>query len=166
MLVRNLSACDRDMMASSKGNIFHVTGPLCGEWIHRSTVDSPHKDQCRGAVKVLWSAPWINDWVSNREAGDLRRHRAYYDVLVMKYRGHVWDCFIWLCYEFSIYVKIWLCNSTLCKRRFLMPSPACILKISIYVANLVWFCRSTHTPLYNLAASPCFWRQFSLSSFD
>ena len=26
---------------------------------------------------------WINDWVSNREAGDLRRYRAHYDVIVM-----------------------------------------------------------------------------------
>ena len=27
---------------------------------------------------------WINDWVNNREAGDLRRYRANYDVIVMK----------------------------------------------------------------------------------
>ena len=26
---------------------------------------------------------WINDWVNNREAGDLRRYRAHYDVIVM-----------------------------------------------------------------------------------
>ena len=25
----------------------------------------------------------LNDWVNNREAGDLRRHRAHYDVMVM-----------------------------------------------------------------------------------
>ena len=31
----------------------------------------------------LWSAPWINGWVNNREAGDLRRHRAHYDVTLM-----------------------------------------------------------------------------------
>ena len=31
----------------------------------------------------LWS--WINGWVNNREAGDLRRHRAHYDVIVMLY---------------------------------------------------------------------------------
>ena len=28
---------------------------------------------------------WINDWVNNREAGDLRRYRAHFDVIVMKY---------------------------------------------------------------------------------
>ena len=26
---------------------------------------------------------WINSWVNNREAGDLRRHRGHYDVIVM-----------------------------------------------------------------------------------
>ena len=26
---------------------------------------------------------WINSWVNNREAGDLRRYRAHYDVTVM-----------------------------------------------------------------------------------
>ena len=32
---------------------------------------------------IPWSAPWINSWVNNRQAGDLRRHRAHYDVIVM-----------------------------------------------------------------------------------
>ena len=32
----------------------------------------------------LWSAPWINGWVKNREAGHLRRHRTHYDVIVME----------------------------------------------------------------------------------
>ena len=26
---------------------------------------------------------WINGWVNSREAGDLRRYRAHYDVIVM-----------------------------------------------------------------------------------
>ena len=26
---------------------------------------------------------WINGWVNNREAGNLRRHRSHYDVIVM-----------------------------------------------------------------------------------
>ena len=64
------------MMTSSNGNIFRVTG-------HLSSVISPHKGQWRGALIFLWFAPWINGWVSNREAGDLRRHRAHYDVIVM-----------------------------------------------------------------------------------
>ena len=31
----------------------------------------------------LWSVPWINGWVNNREAGDMRDHRAHYNVIVM-----------------------------------------------------------------------------------
>ena len=39
--------------------------------IHRSAVNSPHKGQWRGALKFLWSVPWINGWVNNHKAGDL-----------------------------------------------------------------------------------------------
>ena len=31
----------------------------------------------------LWSAPWMNGWVNNRESGDLRRQCAHTDVIVM-----------------------------------------------------------------------------------
>ena len=51
--------------------------------IHRSPVNSPHKDQWRGALMFSLICAWINGWVSNRDAGDLRRHRAHYDVIVM-----------------------------------------------------------------------------------
>ena len=34
---------------------------------------------------------WINGWVNNSEAGDLRRHRAYYDVIVMQEFGQATD---------------------------------------------------------------------------
>ena len=51
--------------------------------IHRSPVNSPHKGQWRGALMFSLISVWINDWVNNREAGDLRRYRAHYDVNVM-----------------------------------------------------------------------------------
>ena len=51
--------------------------------IHRSPVNSPHKGQWRGTLMFSLICSWINGWVSNREAGDLRRHRAHYDVIVM-----------------------------------------------------------------------------------
>ena len=47
-------------------------------------VNPPHKGQCRGALMFSLIYAWINGWVNNREAGDLRRHRAHYDVIVMK----------------------------------------------------------------------------------
>ena len=71
------------MMTSSNGNIFHVTGHLWGG-IHRSPVNSPHKGQWRGALMFSLMCAWINAWVNNREAGYLKRHRAHYDVIVMR----------------------------------------------------------------------------------
>ena len=70
------------MMTSSNGNIFHVTGHLYGI-IHRSPVNSPHKGQWRRALMFILICARINGWVNNCEAGDLRRKRAHYDVVVM-----------------------------------------------------------------------------------
>ena len=52
--------------------------------IHRSPVNSPHKGQWRGALMFSLIGDWINGWVNNREAGDLRRHCAHYGVIVMR----------------------------------------------------------------------------------
>ena len=57
--------------------------------IHRSPVNSPHKGQWRGALMFSLIYARINDWVNNREAGDLRRSRAHYDVTVMCYPGKI-----------------------------------------------------------------------------
>ena len=51
--------------------------------IHRSLVNSPHKGQWCGALTFFFICAWIDGWVNNREAGDLRHHRAHYDVTVM-----------------------------------------------------------------------------------
>ena len=66
------------MMTSSNGNIFRVTGHLCGEWWIPCT-----KGQWRGALMFSLICARINGWVNNGEAGYLRRHRAHYDVIVM-----------------------------------------------------------------------------------
>ena len=44
--------------------------------IHRSSVNSPPKGQWRGALTLPLICAWINGWVSNREAGHFRCHRA------------------------------------------------------------------------------------------
>ena len=51
--------------------------------IHRSPVNSPHKGQWRWALMFSFICAWINGWVNNREAGDLRLHRAHDGVIVM-----------------------------------------------------------------------------------
>ena len=62
--------------------------------IHRSPVNSPHKGQWRGALMFSLICVWINDWVNNREASDLRRYHAHYDVIVMYHQvisNHIID---------------------------------------------------------------------------
>ena len=51
---------------SSNGNIFRVT------------VDSPHKDQSRGALMSSSICAWTNGLTNNGDAGDLRRHRIHH----------------------------------------------------------------------------------------
>ena len=55
--------------------------------IHRSPVNSPHKGQWCGALMFSLICAWINRWVNNGEAGDLRRYRAHCDVIVMIYES-------------------------------------------------------------------------------
>ena len=65
------------MLTPSIVNIFRVTGPLCGEFTgHR-----------RGALMFSLTCAWINGWVNNREAGDLRRHCTHYGVTIMNFRS-------------------------------------------------------------------------------
>ena len=61
------------MITSSNGNIFRVTGPLWGEF------------KWRRALMFSLICTWTNGWVHIRDAGELRRHHAHYDVTVMKY---------------------------------------------------------------------------------
>ena len=46
-------------------------------------VNSSRKGQWRGALMFSLICVWINGWVNNREAGDLRRYRSHYDFNVM-----------------------------------------------------------------------------------
>ena len=67
----------RSCMTSSSEDIFRVTGHLCGKFTDRRWISLT-----KASDVELWCA-WINGWVNNREAGDMRCHRAHYDVTVM-----------------------------------------------------------------------------------
>ena len=67
------------MMASSNGNLFRITAPLCGEF----TGESPSQCQWLGALMFLLTCARLNGWVNNRDTGDLRRHSAHCDAIVM-----------------------------------------------------------------------------------
>ena len=46
-------------------------------------VNSPHKGRWPGALMFSLICAWINVWVNTPEVGDLRRHRAHYDIIIM-----------------------------------------------------------------------------------
>ena len=47
------------------------------------TAEFPHEGHWRGVLMFSFMCAWINGWVNKRESGDLRRHRAQYDVTEM-----------------------------------------------------------------------------------
>ena len=94
--------------------------------IHRSPVNSPHKGQWRRTLMFSLICVWINGWVNNRVARDLRCHCTHYYVIVMLTIGvpypvlmsEVWGCLLvtsWydLCSTLSSFAKSnndWLCH--------------------------------------------------------
>ena len=69
------------MMTSSNGNIFRITGLLCGEftghwWIHL-------KRPATWGFDVFFDLR-LNKPLSKGNAGDFRRYRAHYEVNVMR----------------------------------------------------------------------------------
>ena len=68
------------MMTSSNGDIFRVTGPLCGEFTGHQWIPLT-----KASDTELWCFLWSTSdgWVSNENPGDLRRHRAHYDTTIM-----------------------------------------------------------------------------------
>ena len=65
--------------------------------IHWSPVNSPHKGQWRGALMFSLICVWINGWVNDGEVGDLRCHRAHYDVMIMSFEDKQFftSIFLW-----------------------------------------------------------------------
>ena len=86
------------IMTSTNGKILRYWPFVQG--IHRSPVNSPHKGQWRGALMFSLICAWITGWVNNGEAGDLRRHRAHYDVINVDTTCHaawwpLWELLVW-----------------------------------------------------------------------
>ena len=58
--------------------------------IHRSLVNSPHKGQWCGALMFSFICIWINGWVNNHEAGDLRWRHC--NVMAGVLKSCSWKC--------------------------------------------------------------------------
>ena len=82
-------------------HLFTLCDIKCSWWRHQmetfsallaiwSPVNSPHRGQWRGALMFFLICVWINDWVNNHEAGDLRRYRAHYDVTLIVDASPLW----------------------------------------------------------------------------
>ena len=107
------------MMTSLNGNIFLVTGHLCGEFTGHRWI--PHTKVSDAELWCfLWSAR-MNGWVNNRDAGDLGHHCASYDVIVM-------DVFIFINHAFSLLktgsLRYLGSNPTTLNFRYLGSNPA------------------------------------------
>ena len=75
------------IMTSSNGDIFRVIGPLCGEFTGQGWI--PLTKASDAELWCFFICAWIRGWINNREAGDLRCHRALYDVIVMHFPRYV-----------------------------------------------------------------------------
>ena len=89
---------DSNMVTSSNGYIFHVTGPLWGE--PPVTGGFPLHRLVTRSFDVFFNLR-LNKRLSKQDAGDLRGHRAHYDVIVMNVRRVTrFPCSAWFLISF------------------------------------------------------------------
>ena len=93
-----LALCERFTVSGSVG-WYHTMYLWLSWWRHQMETFFALLALCAGnspvtdapvtrSVGVFFICAWINYWVKNREADDLRCHHAHYDVIVMSS-----DCF-------------------------------------------------------------------------
>ena len=100
LIILQQSVLHAIMMTLSNRNMFRVTGPFCGEFT--GLFPSHRIGQWRGDSIYSLICAWTNGSVNNRDTGNLRWHRAHYDVRFMiscimypisfaKLFGHFWN---------------------------------------------------------------------------
>ena len=142
------------------GKPFHARSPHCHDgvikwkhfpryWpfvrgIHRSPMNSPQKGPWRGALMSSLICFWMNGWINNHEAGDLRRHRTHYDVIVMrnttckKYRAWMLDP--------SYHMSYWISGNISCYNMRTVGWYCFLWTILIFLVQ----CRYTGTEGYDV----------------
>ena len=138
------------MMTSSNGNIFRVTGPLCGEFTGHRWIPH-HKGQWRGALMLSLICVWINAWVNNGEACDLRRHRAHYDVIVKAVRNGKVDIMTTLSsqcqmdgHQNAMISSCWICIG-LCYIRMVYGESVCMVWLCMYARRYLYIVLSNRS---------------------
>ena len=136
----------------------------------RWPLNSPHKGQYCGALMYPLICAWTNDGVNNWAIGDLRRHRAHYDVIVMVFHSLIIITFyslrsgilralrirackrFWNSLELFYRSKIWLVTleklllslytlRNIHKSSSTFPHPSTILRVSVWYFKTVLFWR-------------------------
>ena len=84
------------------------------------TGDFPAQRPVTRSFDVSLICAWINVWVNNRVAGDLRRHRAHYEVIILYFMAKFMNAFICiikilpkLCLVQFYWVQYHHCNAAL-----------------------------------------------------
>ena len=94
---------------------YNTSHKICTLRYHNDVIKWQHFPRYWPFVRGIHRSPelccfficaWINGWVNNRDNGDLRHHRAHYDVIVM--------CFVSLCATVIIYILIIRSGSDYC----------------------------------------------------
>ena len=114
-------------MTSSNGNIFRVAGLLCGEFTGHRWI--PSQRPVTGSFDVFFISAWMNDWVNNDDVGDLRRHRAHYDAIVMDNMHHAWyTAAVWFVgFSWRYWMIICILNMDII--RYYVKDPALLYRI-------------------------------------
>ena len=104
LTIVKLMSCILYRVIQQNFSIFYQLDHICCQ----KTIPCTFSERCRlicsaDYVFSFWSFPaqrpvtrmfsliciWLNGWVNNREAGDLRRYSGYYDVTVLTSSDHV-----------------------------------------------------------------------------
>ena len=118
--------------------------------IHRSPVDSPHNGQLYGGLMFSLISAWTNGWANNRDAVELRRHPAHYDVnVVIKWGITVGSHVLWYTSERSF--SVWQLSTAL----------STDLIVQFHKRTSVWCCSSL---IHYLNRSPSTLHQRALTS--
>ena len=113
--------------------------------IHWSPVNSLYKGQWHGALIFTLICSWINGWVNNRESGDLRRHRAHYDVIVMGNMVYkIYTC--WMIFK--------LYSTLVLNHPFTCATPRRLFTYNMY--NFHEITRSDNLPCHTMKLPLCF----------
>ena len=121
-------------MMSPNGNIFRVTGPLCGEFTgHR-------------ALMFSLICAWINGSENNREAGDLRCQRPHYDITVMIPVSIKMPQFM--------NIRVYVYTNLHIRTNIYATELLCICKLCVFIVNLYNSVSSMTTVPINISEDP------------